>query len=424
MCHGSLLSRSLGSGVVFGAVLVAQELRQLDTPLFQNAIFDPVRQRIVATSIGGYSHDWDGTAWRQEADAGAPAGFTWFDVATQRRMTLARRFVGTGMQLFLWARTGSGWQQQAMPSQPPLRNDIGLAYDSARGEVLAFGGYAVSPPGPLGDTWTWNGASWTQHAVAGPSPRTEVTIGYDATRQRVVLFGGRMQAYTSGNLADTWEWNGSAWNAVPTPSAPPPHARSRLVHDMARQRMVMIGLADGGSFPNETWEYDGTTWTQCPSPPGFVGTEGAVAYDPVRAETLVFGGYGTNDKLGGVAAWNGTTWSQHPGFTDLPAQSYGTEVTPALNGTDVCMFSPWVASGASNRLMTFDGSSWSLTASGGPPPRGDPLVWTLAGAIYVHAGANLTAQNDLWAWNGATWTQLFPPVSPPPRARATWTVDP
>src|SRR5262245_55325813 len=83
----------------------AQELRHIDTPFFQHATWDPVRQRVVATSIGGYSFDWDGVAWRRAADAGAPAGFTWFDLATQRRMTFERHFVaGTGMPLTLWAR--------------------------------------------------------------------------------------------------------------------------------------------------------------------------------------------------------------------------------------------------------------------------------------------------------------------------------
>lgn len=419
----SIAKRRVGTVLCLCGSLVAQELRHIDTPMFQNAVFDPVRQRVVATSWGGYSFDWDGAVWRHAADVGAPAGFPWFDVATQRRMTLARRFVGTGFQLDLYAQIGSGWQLQPMGAQPPLRNDFAFAYDAARGELLAFGGYSVTTQSPLGDTWTWNGVAWTQHLVPGPQPRTEASIGYDSSRQRVVLFGGRLQAYSPGPLTDTWEWDGTAWTMVPTPVSPPPHVPSLLVHDVVHQRMVMIGRADGGSFPNEAWEYDGSTWTQIATPPVVVGIGGPVVYDLARGETLLLGGFAGNVTSGRVAAWDGTAWSLRPGFGDLPGQSFGTEVTVAPNGTDLCLFAPWVGGGASSELWSFDGVSWTLTASGGPPPRGDALLWTLGGTVYVHGGFGTSALNDLWAWNGLAWAQQFPSSSPPPRARSTWTID-
>jgi hypothetical protein len=33
-----------------------------------------------------------------------------------------------------------------------------MAYDAARQEVVLFGGYR---PGVVGDTWTWDGSTWT-----------------------------------------------------------------------------------------------------------------------------------------------------------------------------------------------------------------------------------------------------------------------
>jgi hypothetical protein len=40
--------------------------------------------------------------------------------------------------------------------------------------VIAFGGYNES--GYLGDTWSWDGNTWTQLNVAGPSARFAGTM--------------------------------------------------------------------------------------------------------------------------------------------------------------------------------------------------------------------------------------------------------
>src|SRR6266705_3485334 len=58
-----------------------------------------------------------------------------------------------------------------------------MAYDTARGRVVLFGGYDGTSN--LGDTWEWDGTTWTQRASSGP-PGGEMV--YDAARGRVVLF--------------------------------------------------------------------------------------------------------------------------------------------------------------------------------------------------------------------------------------------
>ena len=77
--------------------------------------------------------------------------------------------------------------------------------------------------GVVGDTWTWNGSSWTQQNVVGPSKRYgagTATIG-----GAVVLFGGNA-ATTSGtagflSVGDTWTWDGSTWTQQTTPGPGP-----------------------------------------------------------------------------------------------------------------------------------------------------------------------------------------------------------
>ncbi|MCK4340256.1 MAG: hypothetical protein KAY37_00855 [Phycisphaerae bacterium] len=70
-----------------------------------------------------------------------------------------------------------------------------MAYDSARGVVVLFGG-------GLGDTWEWDGDQWAYQSVSGPSPRCSHAMAYDSARGVTVLFGG-----TAGTTySDTWEY--------------------------------------------------------------------------------------------------------------------------------------------------------------------------------------------------------------------------
>ena len=81
-----------------------------------------------------------------------------------------------------------------------------MAYDAATGQVVLFGGTNGSN---LGDTWTYNGTTWTQQSPAtSPSARSESTMAYDAATGQVVLFGGNNG---SGYLNDTWTYNGTTW---------------------------------------------------------------------------------------------------------------------------------------------------------------------------------------------------------------------
>ena len=64
-----------------------------------------------------------------------------------------------------------------------------MAYDPATGTVVLFGG--TGHGALLGDTWTWNGTTWTQQTPAtSPPARESASMAYDAATGTVVLFGG------------------------------------------------------------------------------------------------------------------------------------------------------------------------------------------------------------------------------------------
>jgi hypothetical protein len=77
-----------------------------------------------------------------------------------------------------------------------------MIYDSARAVTVLFGGADNSAF--LADTWEWNGTTWTQRAVNGPSPRCCHAMAYDAARAVTVLFGGVTGMFATPN-GETWE---------------------------------------------------------------------------------------------------------------------------------------------------------------------------------------------------------------------------
>jgi hypothetical protein len=53
---------------------------------------------------------------------------------------------------------------------------------------------------------------WTQKQDVGPAGRIFPAMTFDASRERVVLFGGQVAG--GANTADTWSWDGADWTQV------------------------------------------------------------------------------------------------------------------------------------------------------------------------------------------------------------------
>ena len=118
-----------------------------------------------------------------------------------------------------------------------------MAFDTARGETLLFGGQNLNGLSPVTftDTWGWNGSTWIQHLPAtSPPALTPRSMACDEQRGRVVM-AQTGQGYNSPSAI--WEWDGSTWSSagvVPTPRW--------LAYDRQRARIVGFDQAD-------TWAY-------------------------------------------------------------------------------------------------------------------------------------------------------------------------
>jgi hypothetical protein len=191
-----------------------------------------------------------------------------------------------------WTWDGASWLQVASTG-PPARYGHAMAYDSAHGKTVLFGGNAGTAGNPtyLGDTWTWDGASWTQVASTGPPARYNAAMAYDSARGKTVLFGGNAgPASAPVYLGDTWGWDGTSWMQI-APAGPAPRALHAMAYDSARGETVLFGGDSLGGVLGDTWMWEGTgSWTQVAStgPPGRYGH--AMVYDSARGRTVLFGG--------------------------------------------------------------------------------------------------------------------------------------
>ena len=81
------------------------------------------------------------------------------------------------------------WKEVTPVTQLPPRTFFASTFDPVSNKVLVFGGSDAS--GQLDETWTFDGRTWTQiQTDVAPGPRAAAAMAYDSATQRVVLFGG------------------------------------------------------------------------------------------------------------------------------------------------------------------------------------------------------------------------------------------
>ncbi len=158
-----------------------------------------------------------------------------------------------------WTWDGSTWAKQATPAHPPGRTGASMAYDAATGTVVLFGGWALGPY--FGDTWTWDGTTWTKQApAASPPARFDASMAYDPATGTAVLFGGFSSGPSNGFFGDTWAWDGTTWTKQV--GAASPHARelAAMAYDAATGTVVLFGgdvdiTGLGINYLADTWTW-------------------------------------------------------------------------------------------------------------------------------------------------------------------------
>ena len=222
--------------------------------------YDSVRQQIVL--FGGYSGTfddlndtwvWDGTNWTQKLPTSNPAprdshGMV-FDAAHGQTVMFGGSEHGADVN-DTWTWDGTNWTPKSPVTSPTFRDSFGLVYDSAHSQVVLFGGAQLTEFG-LNDTWVWNGTNWTQLTPAtSPPGRGNLAMVYDSARSVVVMFGGESYAEEGTPLGDTWLFDGTTWTQFTAPTSPPARIYPAMAYDALHSQTLLFS---GEASNNTTW---------------------------------------------------------------------------------------------------------------------------------------------------------------------------
>lgn len=235
------------------------------------AVFDHGRRRLLAFWNAGAGRGeralaWDGRRWRAMSEGQAVP--LHYGLAYDGKRGRVVRFGGSP------AAPGDGWPRTTSEFAGNLWRDLSttgpdgrvlncgsLVYDRAREVVVLFGGLG-RPSGtgqPLyGDTWRWNGTTWSRVATSGPSPRAAHALAFDRREGVVLLYGG---GSLDQGFGDMWRWDGRSWTQVQlSGETPGPRRGHAMAFDESTDRVVLYGGDSGGTLKNDTWEWDGRSW--------------------------------------------------------------------------------------------------------------------------------------------------------------------
>jgi hypothetical protein len=260
-----------------------------------------------------------------------------------------------------WVFDGTEWTMMmvANPTPPRLLAVMG----AINGEVVLFGGLwspsdeSMSPD--LNDTWAWNGTVWTQLQPAlSPPPRDSAMMA--PLGHSLVLFGGEYSPVTACDVGascgtpsvygDTWAfdgmswsqassvgpgseggelgpfgdelilldegamyaWNGSSWTAL-SGSTPSPLLGAAVEAPLGDGLVLFGGVEQASECTAlaQTWLFQSGSWMALDAGGPPARTESAIT--PLNGELLMYGGLGGTMCLTGLGdtwTWNGSVWTQ------------------------------------------------------------------------------------------------------------------
>ena len=244
----------------------------------------------------GDTWSWDGSDWTDLAPVHSPGLIATesmaFDESNGKIVLFGGRVNGeNGDNNKTWLWDGTDWSQQSPATSPSARDHAVMAYDSLHHQVILFGGFDGNSA-TLNDTWAWDGATWTQltPTTTSPTARSQACMAFDSARGEMVLFGGT-------TTSETWTWDGSDWTLHSTSGAPPSRELCGMAFDVDRGQALLFGGLRN-NVESDTWAWDGSQWTQLTlstTPDPRYGAN--LVYDTANHRVVMFGGYGNTGPL-------------------------------------------------------------------------------------------------------------------------------
>jgi len=339
--------------------------------------------------------------------------------------------------LSLTLANGLGFSLQQVPADAPAslrqasaspgpRSGHSLVYDPTRRRLVAVDGYLPPHDASAGELWAWDGRQWelVPGSGSGPSKRIVGAAAFDLRRNRLVSFGGSHSS--RGTLGDTWEWTGATWQETAGTSVGR-RDHHVLAYDDARGKTVLFGGNWGPApWPTDTWEWDGVSWARA-AVEGPVGrSRTGMVYDGARGQIVLFGGAGMPPVPKGPLVvfndtwvWNGASWREIVGSSPPARYAHGMAFDSRRGVVVMYGGAQMTADRQTAHLedmWEWDGRRWTELKLTGPTPgrRYSPAMAfdpgrgriVLHGGLEVKGRGEFTAFDDVWEWDGSSWTKV------------------
>lgn len=219
-----------------------------------------------------------------------------------------------------------------------------------------------------------NPAGWTLviGEGTGPAPRSYPAIAYDNLRNRLLVFGGG----PDGARSDTWALDLSGtptWHQLLPTSVPEPRWAAVAVYDEANDRFVVTS-GSGNGLKNDVWALSlaaPTEWVQL-LPSGSLPQArylAAAAYAPSVHKLVLFGGHNGSTGLNDVWSLDLSdpiSWESHAFANPTPAPVWSHMVAYRPVGAELITYGGWDASDH------YRSQVWALPQE---PPTGPPSIF-------------------------------------------------
>ncbi len=230
----------------------------------------------------------------------------------ERRMS-RRRFHASAAALFAFL-TAPGCR-----SEKPDGNDAATRpeSDAEKARSMASVAKGSNMPSSVSVRFTWKSIASGSET---PGARSRHCMAYDANSEIIVLFSEIDWANQGRQIGDTWELLARKWSRSDSAINPAARHRGAMVYDPVRGNCLLFGGQGRGqsgfgySMLDDTWTYANGQWKQWKSlfgsrPSPRCGH--ALAFDESAGFAVLFGGIAPRDKpLGDTWLFDGKGWKQ------------------------------------------------------------------------------------------------------------------
>ena len=308
-----------------------------------------------------------------------------------------------------WMPLGAGNALQFVPLSIESVPTGPLAGTYVGGNLEVFG--AATPA----DVFRWNGTSF--QAVPTPIPGACWTLRYDP-----VPPGGRLLvAATTVSIATAslWSWDGVAWTLLGAASGPPSSSGGPKVYDLAwydsgtGRELYAVGefTTIGGVPANNIARFDGVAWHPLGGGLNFDASALCVFDDGSGERLYVRGRFTLANGVAaeGIASWDGTNLVQVGSGLPHVRDHLGLFVFD--DGSGEQLYATMVSTSLDAAVRRWDGVAWSDVGGLNGRVRGVAVFDDGSGGgaalhAFVDQGGISALAPGMERWDGSTWSHV------------------